>query len=95
MLYQLKSSRNIDEIDRALQGSATKHQFGVIAVHNLQEMMMKKGMDLAIECRIYEVCNPHQAKKVLEGNGAISTAPPCRISVYGSKPAFAALPSNS
>ena len=58
---------------RDLQGSAAKHQFGVIAVHNLQEMMKKKGVDLAIECRIYEVCNPHQAKKVLEGDGAIST----------------------
>jgi uncharacterized protein (DUF302 family) len=57
----------------------------VIAVHDLQEMMKKKGVDLAIECRIYEVCNPHQAKKVLEGNGAISTVLPCRISVYGSK----------
>jgi hypothetical protein len=47
----------IDKIDRDLQGSAAKHQFGVIAVHNLQEMMKKKGVDLAIECRIYEVCN--------------------------------------
>ena len=85
MLYQVKSSRDIDEIDRDLQGSAAKHQFGVIAVHNLQEMMKKKGIDLAIECRIYEVCNPHQAKKVLESDGAISTALPCRISVYGAK----------
>lgn len=37
-----------------------------------------------MECRIYEVCNPHQAWKVLEAEGAISTALPCRISVYGS-----------
>jgi uncharacterized protein (DUF302 family) len=37
---------------------------------------------LARECRIFEVCNPHQAKKVLEANLAISTALPCRISVY-------------
>jgi uncharacterized protein (DUF302 family) len=34
------------------------------------------------ECRIFEVCNPHQAKKVLEANLEISTALPCRISVY-------------
>ena len=85
MLYQLTSSRDINEIDRELQGSAAKHQFGVIAVHNLQEMMKKKGVDFAMECRIYEVCNPQQAKKVLEGDGAISTALPCRISVYRSK----------
>lgn len=29
-----------------------------------------------------EVCNPHQAKRVLEANLEISTALPCRISVY-------------
>jgi len=33
-------------------------------------------------CRIYEVCNPLEAKQVLETNGAVSTALPCRISLY-------------
>jgi uncharacterized protein (DUF302 family) len=84
MLYQIKSSKSLDEIERGLQESAARHQFGVIAVHDLQETLRKKGVDLAMECRIYEVCNPHQAKKVLEADGAISTALPCRISVYGS-----------
>ncbi len=46
--------------------------------------MNKKGVDLQMECRIHEVCNPFQAKKVLESDGAISTALPCRISIYGS-----------
>jgi uncharacterized protein (DUF302 family) len=46
--------------------------------------MKKKGVDFAGDCMIYEVCNPHQAKKVLEANGAVSTALPCRISVYRS-----------
>jgi uncharacterized protein (DUF302 family) len=36
----------------------------------------------ARECRIFEVCTPQQAKKVLEANLEISTALPCRISVY-------------
>jgi uncharacterized protein (DUF302 family) len=44
--------------------------------------MAEKGVAFARECRIFEVCNPHQAKKVLEANLAISTALPCRISVY-------------
>jgi uncharacterized protein (DUF302 family) len=39
-------------------------------------------VEFARECRIFEVCNPHQAKKVLETNLEISTALPCRISVY-------------
>jgi uncharacterized protein (DUF302 family) len=44
--------------------------------------MAEKGVPFARECRIFEVCNPHQAKKVLETNLEISTALPCRISVY-------------
>ena len=44
--------------------------------------MAEKGVAFAPECRVYEVCNPHQAKKVLEANLEMSTALPCRISVY-------------
>jgi uncharacterized protein (DUF302 family) len=44
--------------------------------------MAKKGVAFGRECRIFEVCNPHQAKRVLEANLEVSTALPCRISVY-------------
>ena len=85
MLYQIKSSSPLAEIEQRLQDSAVRHRFGVIAVHDLQATLQKKGVDLAMECRIFEVCNPVQAKRVLEVDGAISTALPCRISVFGSE----------
>jgi uncharacterized protein (DUF302 family) len=84
MIFELSSSKTLDQIGQGLQESAARHKFGVIAVHDLKETMRKKGVDFAGECMIYEVCNPHQAKKVLEANGAVSTALPCRISVYRS-----------
>ncbi len=84
MLYKVTTGKSMDGIDRDLRASATRHQFGVITVHDLQETLRNKGVSLAMECRIYEVCNPGQAKKVLDAEGAISTALPCRISVYGS-----------
>jgi len=83
MLFQTSSRKPLDEIERGLQESAARQQFGIIAVHDLKETLAKKGVALAQECRIYEVCNPRQAKKVLDADGAISTALPCRISVYG------------
>lgn len=85
MLYQIKSTRTLDEIERILHESAARQRFGVIAIHDLRDTLKKKGVDLETECRIYEVCNPLQAKKVLDIDGAISTALPCRISVYGEK----------
>jgi len=88
MLFEVESKKSLEEIDRGLQEAAARHRFGVIAVHNLKETMKKKGVDFANETMIYEICNPHQAKKVLEANGAVSTALPCRISVYGSGGAY-------
>ncbi|HSR09397.1 MAG TPA: DUF302 domain-containing protein [Bryobacteraceae bacterium] len=83
MLFKVESAKPLDEIERGLQESAARHQFGIIAMHDLKETLAKKGVELAQQCRVYEVCNPHQAKKVLDADGAISTALPCRISVYG------------
>ena len=83
MLFKVESGKPLDEIDRGLQEAAARHKFGIIAIHDLKETLAKKGVELAQQCRVYEVCNPHQAKKVLDADGAISTALPCRISVYG------------
>jgi uncharacterized protein (DUF302 family) len=82
MLYTIHSKRKLGEIEAALQESAARHIFGILATHDLRETMRKKGVDFNSECRIYEVCNPVQAKRVLEANGAVSTALPCRISIY-------------
>jgi uncharacterized protein (DUF302 family) len=84
MLYEVATRKPLEEIGKGLEESAARHKFGIITVHNLKETMAKKGVEFAGECMIYEVCNPHQAKKVLEQNGAVSTALPCRISVYRS-----------
>ena len=51
-------------------------------VHNFKETMTKKGMEFDRECLIFEVCQPQQAKKVLDQNMSVSTALPCRISIY-------------
>jgi uncharacterized protein (DUF302 family) len=83
MLFEVSSTKPMDEIERGLQESAARHKFGIIATHDLKQTLSNKGVTLDQECRVYEVCNPHQAKKVLDANGAISTALPCRISVYG------------
>jgi uncharacterized protein (DUF302 family) len=82
MLHTVQSRRTLPEIEQALADSAARHKFGILATHDLRETMRKKGVEFNSDCRIYEVCNPVQAKKVLEANGAVSTALPCRISVY-------------
>ena len=82
MLHIVESRKPLDRVAKDLEEAVARHQFGVLGVHDLKAPMAKKGVDFSPECRIFEVCNPHQAKKVLEANLEISTALPCRISLY-------------
>jgi uncharacterized protein (DUF302 family) len=82
VLYQVESRKSLAEVSRGLEAAAQKYKFGILAVHDLKAKMKEKGIEFDRDCLVYEVCNPQQAKKVLEANAAISTALPCRISVY-------------
>lgn len=82
MVYVKETEASLEEVGRRLEAAAEKQQFGVLAVHNLRETMKKKGVDLAFDCLVYEVCNPEQAKRALETDVSVSTLLPCRISVY-------------
>lgn len=82
MLYLVESTKSLDRVAGDLEQAVARHKFGILGVHNLKESMAKKGVAFERECRIFEVCNPHQAKRVLETNLEISTALPCRISLY-------------
>ena len=72
----------MSEAATALEAAVQANHFGVMQIHNLQETMAKKGVEFAHECLIFEVCQPQQAKKVLDQDMSVSTALPCRISIY-------------
>jgi uncharacterized protein (DUF302 family) len=82
MLHIVESRKPLDRVTKDLEAAVARHKFGVLGVHDLRAKMAEKGVEFARECRIYEVCNPQQAKRVLERNMEISTALPCRVSVY-------------
>ena len=93
MLYKISSTKPVGAAADALVAAVAANHFGVMHVHNLKETMAKKGVEFARECLIFEVCQPQQAKKVLDENMGISTALPCRISIYeeGGKTVLATL----
>ena len=82
MLIKLSTHKTVNEAAAALQAAVEANHFGVMHVHNLKETMAKKGVAFSRECLIFEVCQPQQAKKVLDQNMSVSTALPCRISIY-------------
>ena len=82
MLIKLTTARTVSQVTVALQAAVKANHFGVMQIHDLKETMTNKGIEFTRECLIFEVCQPQQAKKVLDQNMSISTALPCRISVY-------------
>ena len=82
MLLKVSTDKSVSNTASALQTAVQANHFGVMQVHNLKETMTKKGVDFDRECLIFEVCQPQQAKRVLEENMSVSTALPCRISIY-------------
>ena len=88
MLFEVSSRKTLSEIDADLKSAAARHQFGILNVIDLKQAMKSKGVDFDGDCLVYEVCNPYQAKRVLEANASVSAALPCRVSVYGSPGAY-------
>ena len=82
MVFQLPPHKNVTAAAAALTIAVEANHFGVMQIHNLKETMTKKGVEFARACLIFEVCQPQQAKKVLGENMSVSTALPCRISIY-------------
>ena len=76
------SALPLETVCQRLPEISASHKFGVLGVHNLREKMESKGVPFARECRVFEVCNPRHAQTVLSQEIEISTALPCRISVY-------------
>lgn len=82
MLHVVDSTKPVDQLRADLTQACKDRGFGVLGVHDLREKLREKGVDYSGECLVFEVCNPEKARQVLEANPEISTALPCRISVY-------------
>jgi len=82
MLYTVDTKKSVESLREALTKACADHKFGVLGVYDLRAKMREKGVEYAHECLVFEVCNPEKAKQVLEANPDVSTALPCRVSVY-------------
>lgn len=85
VLYVRETKGTVDTVGQRLEQAVKTHKFGVIAVIDLKGKMAEKGVEFRNACKIYEVCNPMQAKRVLEMDMSIATVLPCRIAVYEEK----------
>jgi uncharacterized protein (DUF302 family) len=82
MYYIVETSKSFNQAATDLDAAVKKHGFGVLHVHDLGTTLRSKGIAFDEECKIFEVCNPAQAAKVLASDMRLNMALPCRISVF-------------
>ncbi len=87
MYYVVETDKPFDRASSDLEAAVQNHGFGVLHVHDLGGTLRSKGVEFGEQCKVFEVCNPMQAAKVLASDMRLNMALPCRISVFtdGSK----------
>ena len=76
------TTKSFEQARADLQDAIVAQDFGVLAVHDLGHTLRSKGIDFSEDCRIYDICNPGQAARVLMNDMTLNMALPCRISVF-------------
>lgn len=82
MYYIVESNKSFEQASADLEESVKRHGFGVLHVHDIGNTLRSKGVPFEQQVRVFEVCNPMQAAKVLAFDMRLNMALPCRISVY-------------
>jgi uncharacterized protein (DUF302 family) len=82
MYYIVESQKPFDQAVADLDGAVKAHGFGVLHVHDLGNTLRSKGQTFNEQCKVFEVCNPAQASRVLTADMRLNMALPCRISVF-------------
>jgi len=85
MYYIVESKKSFEQASADLDAAVKNHKFGVLHVHDIGATLRSKGLDFVEQCKVFEVCNPGQAAKVLSTDMRLNMALPCRISVYTEK----------
>jgi uncharacterized protein (DUF302 family) len=82
MYYIVDSSKSFEQAATDLDAAVKEQGFGVLHVHDLGNTLRAKGQAFTEQCKVFEVCNPAQASKVLAADMRLNMALPCRISVF-------------
>lgn len=82
MYHLVESGKPFEQAAADLEAAVKAGGFGVLYVHDLGNTLRSKGQPFTEQCRIFEVCHPAQAAKVLARDLRLNMALPCRISVY-------------
>jgi uncharacterized protein (DUF302 family) len=80
--YEVKTSKNFSAAVEDLKKALSANSFGVLWELNFKDKLAEKGLDFEQNFKVLEVCNPKQAKEVLERQIEVGYFLPCKMVVY-------------
>ncbi|MBN2851512.1 MAG: DUF302 domain-containing protein [Clostridia bacterium] len=80
--YIIKTDKSFEEAVESLKAALTKAKFGVLYELNFKDKLKEKNLDFNRNFKVLEVCNPFQAKKVLDEFLEAGFFLPCKMVVY-------------
>lgn len=80
--HTIDVSLSLEKVIPKLEESLKSEQFGVLWQFDIREKLQEKGVDFNQKFVVLEVCNPKEAKRVLEEETLAGYFLPCKIVVY-------------
>lgn len=80
--YEKRVNKSFDDAVNSLKKNLEENKFGVLWELNFKDKLKEKGLDFDTNFKIFEVCNPVQAKEVLSRNIEVGYFLPCKMVVY-------------
>ena len=79
--HTLETSKTFEQVVSAIEANTPKHQFRVLAVHDVQATLAEKGFERG-PLKIIEVCNAKFAHQALQKDAEVALFMPCKFAVY-------------
>lgn len=80
--YTVETEKSIEDAIASLEVSLKEEKFGILWQFDIKDKLQEKGLDFNQQYRVLEVCNPHEAQRVLLENQLVGYFLPCKIVVY-------------
>lgn len=81
LVFEKKTDKSLDEAIESLKENLKKYSFGVLWELNFKDKIQEKGLEFIDDFVVLEVCNPQQAKDVLDTNAHVGYLLPCKMVV--------------
>ncbi len=80
--YTVETANSIEETVSKLETNLKEEEFGILWQFDIKDKLEEKGLEFDDEYKVLEVCNPHEAQRVLQQNKMVGYFLPCKIVVY-------------